>query len=78
MISGATNGRESKSMTQEHLLALIEQLESDIARLEDTMQSAQLTIKRLMANMKRTTKVECGDDAFSTSDAVKHFRQMIE
>ena len=45
-------------MTQEHLLALIKQLESDIARLEDAMQSAQLTIKRLMANMKTGNELD--------------------
>jgi Ni,Fe-hydrogenase III large subunit len=58
MIFGMINGRESKNMTQDHLLALIKQLESDIARLEDAMQSSQLTIKRLVANLKSAERLD--------------------
>jgi hypothetical protein len=54
MISGATSGKESKSMTRNNLLALIEQLESAVAHVEDAMHSVQLAIKRLMADMKST------------------------
>jgi hypothetical protein len=39
-------------VTRDRLLALIEQVESDIARVEDAMNSAHLAIKRLMADMR--------------------------
>jgi hypothetical protein len=58
MIFGATSGKESKSMTQDQLLALIEQLESNITRVEDAMQSAQLAIKRLMADLKNADQIQ--------------------
>jgi hypothetical protein len=44
-------------VNQDRLLALIEQLESAIARVEDAMQSAQLAVKRLMADMKSDDEV---------------------
>jgi hypothetical protein len=39
-------------MNQDRLLTIIQQLENDIARVEDAMESARLAIKRLMADMK--------------------------
>jgi hypothetical protein len=59
-----------------HLLALVEQLESDIARVDDAMQSTQLTIKRLMANMKSTPRNQLVGGKFRVRDGtayeVKH------
>jgi hypothetical protein len=45
-------------MTRNNLIALIEQLESAIARVEDAMQSVHLAIKRLTADLKSDDGVQ--------------------
>jgi hypothetical protein len=45
-------------MTRNNLLALIEQVETAIERGEDAMQSAQLAIKRLMADLKSNNELD--------------------